>query len=195
MRIRRRLQSLRSSAGQRGAAPSERPAHWAQPIMLDGVRNLHRVSDALYRSAQPTPIGLRNLQSLGIRTIINLRAFHSNVDSLKDTGVLNHQLHVMTWRIQDRHVVRVLAMLRKTEEGPFLIHCMHGADRTGLMTAMFRIIEQGWSRVDAIAEMVRGGYGYHPLWRNICRYVERVDLDWIADALGKRAGGPQHRLG
>ena len=27
-----------------------------------------------------------------------------------------------------------MSMLKKTENGPFLIHCQHGADRTGLMT-------------------------------------------------------------
>ena len=41
-------------------------------------------------------------------------------------------------------------MLKDAENGPFLIHCQHGADRTGLMSAMYRILEQGWTPEDAL---------------------------------------------
>ena len=74
-------------------------------------------------------------------------------------------------------------MLRRPENGPFLIHCQHGADRTGLMSAMYRIIEQGWTKEAAIREMIEGGYGYHPMWRNIIRYIEQVDVEKIRKAL------------
>ena len=53
------------------AARSER---WAVPIALEGVPNLHRITPTLYRSEQPTALGFRNLEKLGIRTVINLRA-------------------------------------------------------------------------------------------------------------------------
>ena len=74
------------------------------------------------------------------------------------------------------------------DDGPFLVHCRHGADRTGVACAMFRIVEQGWSRVDAIREMKDGGFGFHPLWKNIPRYLEKVDVAKIrrgVDAAGK----------
>ena len=45
--------------------------------------------------------------------------------------------------------------------GPVLVHCLHGSDRTGTIVAMYRIVEQGWTREAAIAEMTGGGYGYH----------------------------------
>jgi hypothetical protein len=32
-------------------AETNRPATWAEPIALEGVPNLHKVSDTLYRSA------------------------------------------------------------------------------------------------------------------------------------------------
>jgi len=32
----------------------DRPEKWAQPVILDGVPNMHKVSAILYRSAQPT---------------------------------------------------------------------------------------------------------------------------------------------
>ncbi|HEX7917405.1 hypothetical protein [Rudaea sp.] len=51
-----------------------------------------------------------------------------------------------------------------------LIHCWHGADRTGVVCAAYRMVVQGWSKADARAEMFDGGFGYHAVWRNIPAY-------------------------
>ena len=80
----------------------------------------------------------------------------------------------------------VYSRLRDAHKGPFLIHCKHGADRTGLMSAMFRIVEQGWSKEAAIREMVNGGYGYHRVWGNIVRYIEQVDVERIRARLARK---------
>jgi protein tyrosine/serine phosphatase len=184
--LKRRLQSS-GNQRLRDLTANKRPSQWAQRLVLDGVRNLHRVNEFLYRSAQPSEVGMRNLERLGIRRVINLRAFHCDLSKFGGTGLVNHRLHVFTWTVQERQVIRVLRMLRSPENGPFLIHCKHGADRTGLMTAMFRIVEQGWSKQAAIQEMVQGGYGYHAMWQNIIRYIEEVDIERIRRALGVRA--------
>jgi protein tyrosine/serine phosphatase len=161
----------------------DRPFEWAVPIQLPGVPNLHKIDDNLYRSAQPTKQGMKRLRKLGIRTIINLRAFHSDSDKITGTGLLDEELSVKTWHIEDEDVIRVLKIIRKKENGPFLIHCQHGADRTGVMSAMYRIGEQGWSKDEAIEEMVNGGYGFHSIWSNIIHYVKDVDIDKIKRAL------------
>jgi protein tyrosine/serine phosphatase len=161
------------------AAAADRPAQWAQPLHLDGINNLHKIDNNLYRSEQPTKEGMKNLEKMGIRTVINLRTFHSDEDTLRDTRLLNQELSVKTWHIEDEDVVRVLQMIRKKENGPFLIHCQHGADRTGVMSAMYRIVEQGWSKEAAIKEMVEGGYGFHAIWTNIIDYIEKVDVEKI----------------
>jgi protein tyrosine/serine phosphatase len=157
--------------------PAEtRPAHWAEPIALEGVPNLHRITDGLYRSEQPTALGMKNLEKFGIRTVINLRYFNDDKDEVKGTSLRTERTKILTWRIGDRHVVEVMKMLEKVENGPFLIHCQHGADRTGLMTAMYRILEQGWTPDDALKELTEGGFGYHSMWTNIIKYVKSVDV-------------------
>jgi len=158
------------------AAAAARPAQWAELIEMDGVSNLHRISPTLYRSEQPTALGMKNLEKLGIRTIINLRNFHDDEDEVKGTSLHTERVKILTWRIDDKHVIEVMRMLKKTENGPFLIHCQHGADRTGLMSAMYRILEQGWTQQDALTELIDGGYGYHSMWTNIVRYVRSVDV-------------------
>ena len=59
------------------------------------------------------------------------------------------------------------------------MHCWRGADRIGVMVAMFRIVKQGWTRDEAIEEMVKGGYGFHAKWFNIIDYVRKVDVKKI----------------
>jgi protein tyrosine/serine phosphatase len=161
------------------ADAAARPPQWAAPLSLEGAPNLHRIDDSLYRSAQPTKEGMKNLEKLGIKTVINLRAFHSDKGNIEGTGLLNDELSVKTWHIEDEDVVRVLRIIRKKENGPFLIHCQHGADRTGVMSAMYRIVVQGWSKEDAIREMIEGGYGFHPVWKNIIAYIRNVDVEKI----------------
>jgi protein tyrosine/serine phosphatase len=162
--------------------PNARPADWAQPVASEELPNLHRITPTLYRSAQPSASGARELRELGINTVINLRRFHSDKERLRGTGVKLLEMDINTWAIGDRDVIRVLKLLRH-ERGPFLIHCQHGADRTGLMSAMYRMVEQGWSKEAALEEMTRGGYGFHSAWRNIVRYIEKVDVERIRKAV------------
>ena len=166
------------------AAAAVRPVQWAEPVEMEGVSNLHRISPTLYRSEQPTALGMKNLERLGIRTIINLRAFNDDKDEVKGTSLRTERVKILTWRIDDKHVIEVMRMLKKAENGPFLIHCQHGADRTGLMSAMYRVLEQGWTPEDAPTELIDGGYGYHSMWKNIVRYVRSVDAASLREAIG-----------
>jgi len=165
------------------ASANTRPVQWAEPIAMEGVANLHRISPMLYRSEQPTALGMKNLEKLGIRTVINLRAFNNDDDEVKGTSLRTEHIKILTWRIDDRHVIEVMRMLRQTENAPFLIHCQHGADRTGVMSAMYRILEQGWTPEDALKELIDGGYGYHPMWKNIVRYVRSVDVAKLRESI------------
>ena len=128
---------------------------------------------------------MENLEGLGIKTIINLRPLYSDSDKIKGTGLRVEELSVKVWYIEEIDVVRVLRIIRKRENGPFLIHCSRGADRVGVMIAMFRVVEQGWTKEDAIQEMVNGGYGFHPLWFLIPRYVKHADVERIRKQVEK----------
>lgn len=155
-----------------------RPANWAQPITVAGVPNLNRVTPTFYRSAQPLKAGFPNIgPSTGIKTVISLRAFHSDAKLAKSTDLRLVSVPINTWNINTKDVVQALAEIRRAEAaGPVLLHCLHGADRTGLVTAMYRMIYQGWSKADAEAEMRKGNYGYHAVWGNIPRFIANADL-------------------
>ena len=59
----------------------------AAKIDLLGCGNLYKVSDALYRGEQPTAEGFKELEKLGIKTVVSLRSLHSDRDELKGTSL------------------------------------------------------------------------------------------------------------
>ena len=171
-----------AEAAKEAASPS-RPASWAEPIVLAGVRNLYRITPNLYRSEQPTALGFRNLEKLGIRTVINLRWFNNDDKETAGTQLRTERVKILTWDIDDKHVIEVMRLLKDPANGPYLIHCQHGADRTGVMSAMYRVLEQDWKPEDALAELQGGGYGYHSMWKNILRYVRSADVAALRAAI------------
>jgi len=161
-----------------------RPARWAVPVDEPGLPNLHRVSDVYYRGAQPTAGGMRELEKLGVKTVVNLRAVHSDRDEIGDTKLEYEHISFKAWHAEDEDVVRFLRIVTDPARQPVFVHCQHGADRTGTMTALYRIAVEGWSKEDAIAEMTGGGYGFHAMWKNLVEYVRNVDVERLAREAG-----------
>ncbi len=161
------------------ASAKDSLASWAQALSLEGVPNLHKITDNLYRSAQPTRLGMKNLKKMGIETIINLRSFHSDRDEIGSTGLAYEHIYMKAWHPERKEVVRFLQIVTNEQRAPVLFHCQHGADRTGTMSALFRIIIQGWSKEEAIREMTEGGYGFHKIWKNLPRWIEKLDIESI----------------
>lgn len=142
------------------------------------VENLHRLSDTLYRSAQPRSRNVPALAGIGIRTVVSLRAFNGDERRFADSGIALVRFRINTWDIDDAEVARAVAtMVEAQRHGPMLIHCWHGADRTGVVCAAYRMIVEGWSKQDARAEMFDGDFGYHAVWRNIPAYIDRFDIE------------------
>ena len=155
-----------------------RPAEWAKPI--DQSRNLYEIAPGLYRSAQPEQRDAAQLQRLGIRTIINFRAHHRDEDALNLPDVKLVRIPMDTWWIGDDQIVSALRAIEQSQkDGPVLIHCQHGADRTGVVSAMYRILVQGWSREQASRELERGNFGFHGIWVNIPHYLKHVNIEGL----------------
>jgi uncharacterized protein (TIGR01244 family) len=176
--------SLAAQAGWCGESAPARPAEWAQPVKLDGVPNLHKVTAGLYRSAQPTAAGMRNLKQLGIKTVVNLRSFHSDRDEIGKTGLAYEHITMKAWHPEEKEAVRFLKIVTAAERGPVLVHCQHGADRTGTMCAVYRVAVQGWTKEDALKEMTEGGYGFHGVWQNLLRWINGLDIARIKRQAG-----------
>ena len=110
---------------------SKRPAEWAQPVELPGCPNLNKVTDTLYRGAQPTAEGFARLKQLGVQTIINLRHNHSDVDEMGDLKFNYIAIPMHAWHAEDEDIVAFLRAVTDKKNGVIFVHCEHGSDRTG----------------------------------------------------------------
>ena len=167
-------------------AHKKRPSDWAVPLKgIPGLPNLFRVSNSLYRSAQPTREGFRQAKKLGIKTIVNLRILHSDRHLLRGTGLDYVHISIKPWHPEDEDLVRFLRIVTNPSRQPVLVHCNQGSDRSGVMTAAYRILVQGWNKEKAIHEMLQGGFGFHrKLWPNLIRYLRNLDVSKIKKQAG-----------
>ena len=160
-------------------APAEGEARnpaWAMPLSVEGLPNLYKVTETLYRSAQPTAEGLRNAESLGIKTVLNLRDFHSDDSLAEGTKLTLVRVKIDTWDMSEADILAALQVILQAKD-PILVHCQHGADRTGTVMAAYRMAVQGWPREAAITEMTEGGYGFHSTWGNLITLLKNLDVD------------------
>jgi protein tyrosine/serine phosphatase len=142
------------------------------------------VTDELYRGEQPTAEGMKNLERMGIKTIINLRLMHSDSDELEETCLDRVHIKVEAWDADEDEVIEFLKVATDPARQPVFVHCRHGADRTGMMCAVHRMVVCGWDRKDAIVEMTRGDFGYHRIWKDIVDYLEKVDVEALRRKVG-----------
>ncbi|MEO6298684.1 MAG: tyrosine-protein phosphatase, partial [Paracoccaceae bacterium] len=163
-----------------GLSTAFRPLIWAQPVELAGVPNLHQITPNLYRSSQPTAAGFRNLEALGIKTIISFRQTVSDGPLAPDSKLTLQRIPMKTRHVAEKSGAKIVTVMQSLNtaliHGPTLIHCHHGADRTGLITALYRMLYQSWTREAALKELIEGGHGFHAMWANIPRYLLGVDL-------------------
>ena len=158
-----------------------RPGRWAQPIDDPVVSNFYKVSDDLYRGAQPDQEGMKRLESLGIKTVVNLRRWHDDDDELQGTNLSEEHFRMTGLNPDDEDVVDFLRVVMDRDRTPVFLHCKHGSDRTGFMTAAYRVIIQGWDRYEAAREMRDGGFGFHgSVYGHLVKYIaEDMDVKWI----------------
>ena len=140
---------------------------------LPGLPNFARVSDGLYRGAQPTREGFEGLRAMGVRTVINLRDHHSDAPLLADLDIRYVEIPCDAWRMDDAPVVLFLKLATDTACQPVFVHCQHGSDRTGVMVAAYRVVVQDWD--PALAEAELPNFGFHPVFLSLRRYVAGLD--------------------
>jgi protein tyrosine/serine phosphatase len=173
-----------SSSDKPKPAVEKRPANWAVKVDRPGLPNLHKVNAKLYRGAQPTAEGIKELKKLGVKTIIGLRDKHTDKDILGDTKIAFEHIPIKTWNPKESDVVRFLQIVTDKKRQPVFVHCQHGADRTGTMCAIYRVAVEGWSKQQAIDEMTKGGYNFHSVWSNLPKFIEKLDVKKVKEKAG-----------
>jgi len=137
-----------------GRQPVIRP--WLDTLFMDHAflrtvwRNWGVVEEGrVYRSNHPLPGGLRRLvKRHGIRSIVNLRGephetsasglTHAEATRL---GLTQFHLRLAAGGVPDRERIERLIATLPTLPQPMLIHCKSGADRTGLVAAIWLLMQ------------------------------------------------------
>jgi len=168
------------------AAPARSPAKPQSDV--PGVGNFAKISETLWRGAQPTAEGFAELKKRGVKTVVNLRSFHSDRDELAGLGLQYVHIYCQAWNPDDEDVLRFLKVVQNPENQPVFVHCQHGADRTGMMVAIYRMIEQGWPVEDAVAEV--RNFGFHRIFTQISDYLKQFDAAKVKEQV-KEAKAPR----
>lgn len=142
---------------------------------IPGVTNFAKISNALYRGAQPTKLGFEELKKAGIKTIVNLRSYHCDFYKIQGQGFRYFHIPCQAHWTKEKRVAQFLKIMENKENYPVFVHCKHGADRTGLMVAAYRMYYQKWPREKAISEL--SPFGFHGIWRNIKKYLRKFSVE------------------
>jgi len=150
------------------SAPPIFPSAHGQKLHLAGIPNAGKVTDVLYRGAQPKEVGLSELKMLGITTIVDLRGEdrekvaweRKRAESL---GMRFLHIPVSGWSPPtDEQVAQFLSLLHDNPGQKIFVHCRFGEDRTSVFIAAYRIASEKWSAEQAIKEMYF--FGFNGLW-------------------------------
>ena len=124
--------------------------------------NFDKVSETLYRGGQPKSGGLQKLTQLGVKTVVNLRddderARAEEVEAVA-AGLRYFNVPFDNFgRPSDAKIEKVLAIIDTPENQPVFVHCKRGADRTGTVVAVYRIVRDGWTSERAKSEANQHG--------------------------------------
>jgi tyrosine-protein phosphatase SIW14 len=160
-----------------GAAPAFPPLAHGEKLRITGIHNAGKISETLYRGAQPREVGLSELKILGITTIVDLRGEdrekiaweRKRAESL---GMRFVNIPVSGWSPPtDEQVVQFLSLFRGDPGKKIFVHCRFGDDRTGVFTAVYRMAIEKWSAEQAMNEMYFFGFNgfWHPSMKTFVR--------------------------
>jgi len=148
---------------------SEQPEHkvtFGTRAKIEGVQNFGKVTDTLYRGAQPTKDGFASLSKLGINIVVDLRGSTGEREVVTKLGMKYVPLPWHCFNPKDEQFAKFLTLVRENPGQKIFVHCRLGDDRTGMEIAAYRMAEQGWTAQDARKEMV--AFGANWFHRRIC---------------------------
>lgn len=94
-----------------------------QKIEGAGLKNSFEVSEAVVRGGQPTAEGMKTLEGMGVKTVINLRAEASDAEAVKGTSLKVVDIPLKTWKADPETIVAFLKEAKKAgAEGKCFIH-------------------------------------------------------------------------
>ena len=148
------------------------------------IENFHEVRTGLFRGGHPDAAGVAFLQTLGVKTIVDLEianGIEADDDDISSelANAASNGITVLRFPMSafdspddefDQTIDDIMSKLADPSLAPIYVHCAHGQDRTGLVIALERVIDEGWSPKAAHDEML--ALGFHPIFFGLDHYFE-----------------------
>jgi protein tyrosine/serine phosphatase len=147
-----------------GAQTSRSDIPAAAPAGRSDIRidNFGRVNAKYFRGAQPQGRDYADLAALGVRTVIDLTMDGDQDEPaiVRAAGMQFHRIPMTTHETPSAEkLAQFLELVNNPANQPVYVHCQGGRHRTGVMTAIYRITEDGWTADRAFAEMKQYKFG------------------------------------
>jgi tyrosine-protein phosphatase SIW14 len=139
------------------------------------IDNFGRVNDRYYRGAQPKGHDYTDLAALGVKTLIDLTggdADRSEPAMAAKAGLKYVQIPMTTHQVPTpSQLAQFMRVVADPANQPVYVHCVGGRHRTGVMTAVYRMVHDQWTPDLAFAEMKRYKFGADFLHKEFKNFV------------------------
>jgi protein tyrosine/serine phosphatase len=139
------------------------------------IDNFGMINTNYYRGAQPKGHDYADLAALGVKSVIDLTdddGVASEPSMVKNAGMKSFKIpmsgHVPPTQAQ---LSQFMKIVNDPQNQPVYVHCVGGKHRTGVMTAAYRMINEGWTGQRAFAEMKNFKFGADFLHPEFKRFV------------------------
>jgi tyrosine-protein phosphatase SIW14 len=139
------------------------------------IDNFGMVNTNYYRGAQPKGHDYADLAAVGVKSVIDLTdddGVASEPAMVKSAGMKLFKIpmsgHVPPTQAQLGEFMKIV---NDPQNQPVYVHCVGGRHRTGVMTAAYRMINEGWTGQRAFAEMKNFKFGADFLHPEFKRFV------------------------
>jgi protein tyrosine/serine phosphatase len=146
------------------------------PVNLSKVRiaNFGQINANYYRGEQPEGRDYADLAAIGIKTVIDLQADGDGGEQrfVEAAGMKFYRIP-MTTHVPptSQQLAKFLEIVNDPAQQPVYVHCKGGRHRTGVMTAVYRMEQDGWNAERAFSEMKRYKFGADFLHAEFKRFV------------------------
>lgn len=154
------------------------------------IKNFSKVDDKYYRGAAPGIEGIEYLiECERMRTIIDLRYMNKKDRQKQEKIAAEAGLNYINIAMIPifppslKQINQFFSIVNNKENHPVYVHCREGKDRTGIMTALYRIKNYEYNFDKAFGEMIK--FGHHTnlfpllkIW--LYKYIEGKNTQLLA---------------
>lgn len=150
-----------------------------------GIPRFAEIRPGLARGGDPGEEGIQYLHGRGYRTVVSFLTDTAESAAVVRAGM--HYIHIPMHSgffyadpPTDAQVHQLLSVVRDSTQYPIFMHCKAGKDRTGAMSAIYRMEVCGWTPNEAIQEME--AFGFSGRYQRLHRFVEGYTVRQVAAA-------------